>query len=73
MTEYYNDKDKNNRNSFILQRWVMRIYIVFSPILHYTIQGDSGRKVNLSGSDSIGHCGKKLLREHVSNSQMLRT
>jgi hypothetical protein len=67
MVEYYNDKDENNRKSFILQRWVIRIYIVYRSILHYALQGDSGRKVNISGDDNIYHCEKNCSYKHVSN------
>jgi len=36
------------------------------------IQGDSGKKVNISVGDIIGHCEKKKgAYEHVSNSELL--
>ena len=35
------------------------------------IQSDSGRKANILGGDSIGHCERKSAREHVSDSEWL--
>jgi hypothetical protein len=36
------------------------------------IQGDAGGKVNISVSDSIGHCEEKEGKyKHVSNSELL--
>jgi len=70
MAEYCNDKDKN-RNSFIWERRVKRIYFIYRSTLHYALLGDSGRKVNIAGGDIIGHCEKKCSYEHVSNCQRL--
>jgi hypothetical protein len=35
------------------------------------IQGDSGRKINILGADSVGHCEKNILYDLLSNSEWL--
>jgi hypothetical protein len=37
------------------------------------IQGDPGRKDNIMGGDSIGHCENRSSYEHVSNSEWFPT
>jgi hypothetical protein len=43
----------------------------FFTCVYIALQGDSGRKVNILGGDSIGHCEKKSLYGHVSISERL--
>ena len=38
----------------------------------FFIQGNPRRNVNILGSGSIGHCGKKISHEHVFNSELLQ-
>ena len=38
----------------------------------YFIQGDSGRKVNILGGDSIVHCEETIPFKHVSNSEWFK-
>jgi len=36
-----------------------------------SIQGDSGRQVIVLGADSVGHCEKNILYDHLYNSKCL--
>jgi hypothetical protein len=45
--------------------------LLFRKASRLNIQDDSKGKVNILGGDSVSHCEKKSLYEHVSNSDWL--
>jgi hypothetical protein len=51
----------------------MYYYTVCFSLLIYkiVIQGDSGGKADILEGESIGHCEKKIIYEHLSNSELL--
>jgi hypothetical protein len=52
---------------------VSALQLVDMPCMQrrYITQGDSGRKFNIWGGDSVGHCEKKSLCRPVSDSEWL--
>jgi hypothetical protein len=61
----------NSIYSFIYRQYDTCFIIHIRASMINTIQGDSEGKVNILGSDSIGHCEKKNSYENVSNSEWL--